>query len=64
MFSSGTTGLPKGYFFRVNLPPFWKLNGFSGYDLPSQLDLLLFGLDKRKRGGCERVPGKASLSTS
>jgi long-subunit acyl-CoA synthetase (AMP-forming) len=22
MFSSGTTGLPKGYFFHVNLPPF------------------------------------------
>ena len=35
MFSSGTTGLPKGYFLLSILPPFGKLNGFSGYDLAS-----------------------------
>jgi acyl-CoA synthetase (AMP-forming)/AMP-acid ligase II len=35
MFSSGTTGLPKGFLFRVNLPAFGKLNWFSGYDLAS-----------------------------
>jgi long-subunit acyl-CoA synthetase (AMP-forming) len=38
MFSSGTTGLPKGYFIQVKFSRFFEilmLDGYSGYDLAS-----------------------------
>jgi acyl-CoA synthetase (AMP-forming)/AMP-acid ligase II len=61
MFSSGTTGLPKGYFIHANLPIFLKLNGSSDNDLASKHNFLHFSVGRHKRGDCQGVHGKVYL---
>ena len=63
VFSSGTTGLPKGYF--IHLLHIWSLqnlNPSSRYDFASQLDILRLAAVESGRGDRQSIHGKKSFS--